>query len=315
MGTVDLGGILKFDIDPGLIFIILMVMCGVLGAAGVYHYLYLGNIHPKRKFRIVSRRGQHDREYRLFWGKIVTDFNIWQLMLGRIPHGFHIKNFTKDYCEGKRFGVLPTFEERFIGQSIEGRLFPFPMNFGTKTFTIFKCSNEKCAFSDVKTFFESIEIGKQYYSINSKKQWICPKCGGEMVDEPIVLENTYVHSLKFTPELETRFIYINRADRENHLKKIPLMEYASMYDVASEIADEFTMSDREVQSFNDKSNPFMSVLLAAAPLVIPILAFGVAVYIMFMGGGNQMLEVMKIGVSISKNLALAQGVPLNQTFG
>jgi hypothetical protein len=257
---LDIGG---FNFDAIGTLWIIIALATMIAIGGLFMYVYFSKIHPKKKFVVYSRTGIHNRTYRLYYGKVPTELDIMSLLLGQRPTGFPINWFHAEHYFGKKC---------YVGQFIEGRLFPLPLSnmLGFVTFTLKVCSNSECKFSD-KTLSSDVKN--------------CPKCKSVLKYDSIQISELELQELKFNPEFEKRAVYHTELDNEeNH--HLPLSEWLIMYDVGAKIAEAMAQGVDETKHILDQNNPFITALIASAPLAIIMIGFGFSAYIMWQGMGQ-----------------------------
>lgn len=272
-------------IDNAGLLIGVMVIGTIFLIIAFYSFFYFNNLHPIANFKIFSRTGTHTRKYRLFRGKVPTRMGIIELMLGKKPFGFLIANFKQDYYDGKQF---------YVAQYVDGRLFPLPLAdvIDNQTFSCKIC--EKCRTSLKEWDSELTE---------------CSECEGKLIFEPVVINGLDLHALKFNPELEKRYIYKMDIDG----RKIPVSECAQVYDIGGKIAEQIAESTDVAQEIVDKHNPFLTVLIATAPMTIILLVFAFTGYIMWQANGQAFKEGADVLTTASENNLKAIEMLVNAT--
>lgn len=276
-----------FQLDAVGSLWIIIALASMLAVGGLFMFFYFSKIHPKRLFKIYSKTGLHTRNYRLYWGKVPTEYDIFTLLLGKKPVGFPIEWFKYDYFDGKK---------AHVGQFIEGRLFPLPLRdmLGTTTFLVKKC--KKCGAMN-KYIDDDITN--------------CPECKSKLLHEPVVLDNLLLQQLKFNPEIEERAIFTNELTKD---KLMPLAEYIAIYDVGAKIAEAMATSDDDTKKILDQSNPFITALIATLPLAILMIGFGLSAYVMWQGMGDNLTRGSSILSQAAANNKIATEYLYNMTI-
>ena len=264
---------------------ILIALCIMIAIGGAFMYVWFSRIHPKGKFKIYARTGVFTREYRLYYGKVPTELDIFSLLLGKRPVGFPITWFSHEFYEVKKFGIFSAMDKYFIAQSIDYRLFPLPLHdkLGVITFVMQKCP--KCGISD-KLWNSSLKN--------------CPSCNEKLVYEPHAINALDLQRLKYNPETETRAIYSTEIDKD---KMLPLAEYLAVYDVGAKIAEAMASNNDDNKQILDQNNPFITAIIESLPLAIIMIGFGVAAYVMWQGMGDSMNTGATLLKDASSNFA------------
>ncbi|VVB58314.1 Uncharacterised protein [Candidatus Anstonella stagnisolia] len=269
------------------VLLLLIGISGILAVIGSFFYMNVNKKHPKVNFLLLSKMGIITRGVRLFSGKTVSTVTAWELLLGKIPSGFRISDFTYEYVGTKK---------TYVGYWIDGRILPTTMNFGNTQFTLIKCP--KCGKSDALDTSWMKDKGGILF---------CSDCDCPLKEEGILLDNVLLHALKFDPSLETRFIYFSEKIGDS-IKKIPIQEWVSIYDIAARIGDIFTHEIRNVDNYVEKQNPLLTILMATVPYAIITLTMAVAIYVMWLGVNGQITQSAQLLLEAAKELAKAKGV-------
>jgi hypothetical protein len=214
---------------------------------------------------------------------------------------------------------------------------------GSTTLTIFKCN--KCGYSDIDTDKYIVKDGhflcpKTYplevsmiefpkakdlskYSIKPINFHDLPKemqdkiraseeCDGEMIKEPIILTNTYLHKLKFVPETETRAMFFVKSSG-SAFEEIPWKEQIAKVDIGDGIARRKVNATKNAEKFMAQSNPLMNAIIISLPFTLPMLIYALASYLAYSSTQQANTELAKIILEASKNILMAKGIPANAT--
>lgn len=298
-----MAGELSLPVDFLTIFYLIFAIGLALIGSGLYFFYVANKIHPKTKFASIGKNGLQFREFRLFGGVIPTEYDIISLLLGKVAYGFNISRFSYDYFNNKKM---------YVCLYINGRIFPCPLNLGSTPLTMLKCN--KCGFSGeaVKNYISDgngdlicpknypKEVQKATFEIYAKNnlirvrkladtppQWkaeIGEKsaskngCEGVMVEEEFMMDKLDMHAVKFTPELEQRFIYLIQTEQER-IGRVPLKELITVFDIGKEICSDMVQGIRETKEMLTANNPLMAVIFITVPVVIVLLVAALAGYI------------------------------------
>lgn len=275
---------MKLDMVGSLwIFIALAV---IIAIGGLFMFFYFQKIHPKTSFMVYARNGIFKRTYRLYYGKVPTELDIFSLLLGKRPTGFPLNWFRYEFVEGKRFGLFSNLDKMYIGQFLDGRLYPLPFGemLGKITVMLKLCSNTTCGNSN------------KYWGVEENK---CEKCGSKLSYETVALDALLLQGMKYNPDLIDKAYFTTELDKN---KMLPLSEFIAIYDVGSKIAEAMASNNDDNQKILDQNNPFITALIASLPLAIIMIGFGVAAYVMWQGMGDSMntgMTTMKDAATIN----------------
>lgn len=269
----------SFDIVAQLwVFIALGVIIGIIG---VFMFLYMNRMHPKKGFKVYSRTGVHTRSWRLYRGHTPTEADIFSILLGKKPIGFPISWFRREYYDKKEFVVC---------QYIDGRIIPLPLEdmLGNTQFVNKVCPNCK----------------EEGFNDEEKD---CPKCGNKFEWQTVMLSALHLQRLKFSREIEQRRLYTEEITSD---KRLPLSEYLELYDVGAKIAEAMTQNIDDTKAILDQNNPFITALIASLPLAIIMIGFGFSAYVMWMGMGDAMNTNAQMQTHVADTMmTIAQNLP------
>jgi hypothetical protein len=325
----------ELNIDWQLLLLLMVFLGAGTVVMGIFYFIYFNNLHPKTKIMCrLQSGGWRAFDFRIFYGIIPTELDITALLLGKIPTGFPIEDFPVDWLNGQKMR---------IAYYMDGRLVPFGLETGTSTLTEFRCN--KCGYSDLDTDKYIIKDGhfmcpKNYpleisqiefpkardlskYSIKPINFFDLPKelqdqiraseaCDGEMVKEPITVTNTYLHKLKFTPDIEKRAMFFVKSSGSS-FEEIPWKERIIMLDLADGIARRKVNATKNAEKFMAQANPLMNAIIISLPFTLPMLIYALSSYLAYSSTQQANTELGRLVLEASKNILLAKGIPLNST--
>ena len=273
------------DLNVGVWMWVFLGLSSIAGVIGIFIFFYFERMHPKQRFMIRTAAGYQMKALRLYGHEIPTELDIITLLFGKRPRGFRLQYFNYEFISQPHPIPFfpPTLAKTYVGEYIQGHLFPIPFDAGTTQFVMRRCS--KCQFSDRLTTLDAPN---------------CPKCQGAWEEVPIILSNEDLQLLKYSPDSEQRQIFTMQTLEKRG--RLPLFEYIAIADVGKRALEMMDNTTSETKTVLDSNNPFITALIAALPLSITLILFAFGVFVMWQALGDSLTKGSEQMALASQNL-------------